>query len=156
LLVIKKIFSWISGIGLAILPKCPICYVTYSSSIAICGLESSPDLMGINTPIVLGLGSITIIFLLFNYRGLKTITSIGLVTGGITVFLLMDPNILSSTYLYYTGSGAILIGVLINKKSMIPKFKSRDQENIQVNSRTSFTDCQQCEPSFAILSKNYK
>ena len=155
MIAVKKIFSWISGIGLAILPKCPICYVTYSSSIAICGLESSPDLMGINSPLVLGLGSITIIFLLFNYRGLKTLTSIGLVTGGITLFLLMDPNILSSTYLYYTGSGAILIGVLINKKSIIPKFRSKDQENIQMDNKTSFTDCHQCEPSFATLSKNH-
>ena len=110
-MIIKEKMTWLGGIGLALLPKCPICYVTYSTSIAICGLESSPAMMGMNTPVILGLSSVTVIFLLLNYRGIRTLLSIGLVVLGIISFLLMDPNLTGSNYLYYLGSGAILVGV---------------------------------------------
>lgn len=149
MLAIKEKLTWFGGIGLALLPKCPICYVTYSTSIAICGLESSPEVMGLNTPVILGLSSITIIFLLLNYRGPRTLLSLGLIVLGIILFLMMDSNLPANNYMYYLGSGAILSAVILNKKSL--RLKSKDCEKTGI---TSDADCNQCAPSVNSISTN--
>ena len=112
----------ISSIFLAILPKCPICYVTLSSSITICGLAQSESL-AMSKGLVSILLVVVLISLLFSFRGVKTALALSLVIFGGAVILWGELQVSTLTS-YYLGSSLVVIGSLVNRRSYrirIPK-----------------------------------
>lgn len=133
-------FTWISGFGLAIVPKCPICYVTYSSSIAICGL-STPHESKLNILLMLSLTALTIVFLIINYRGKRTLLSILLVAIGVSLIILLGPNVQYTNPLYYMGSLAILSGVIINKRKLTIKTNEETTQTELIHANDTCVRC---------------
>lgn len=137
---LKRMFTWISGFGLAIVPKCPICYVTYSSSIAICGL-STPHESKLNILLMLSLTALTIVFLIINYRGKRTLLSILLVAIGVSLIILLGPNVQYTNPLYYMGSLTILSGVIINKRKLTIKTNEETTQTELIHANDTCVRC---------------
>lgn len=140
LVPIKRIFAWISSFGLAIVPKCPICYVTYSSSIAICGL-STPHESKMNILLILSLTALTIVLLVINYRGKRTLLSILMVVIGVLIIILLGPNIHYTNPLFYVGSLTILSGVIINKRKLTITTNEETNQNKVILANATCVRC---------------
>ena len=126
--------SILSGLGLAILPKCPFCIFAYSSAITMCSGTKIQDAgifqndwMYVN----LGLLILTFGFIIFNYKGSKTLISAALlmIAGGILLFT----NTQSYPILFYLGSFLLLFAVWINGSFawFFNKWKSTKSINFQ-------------------------
>ncbi len=113
------------GFIVLILPKCPFCFVAYSSAMTLCG---SSSILSHNTDwgayVSIGLAFIVLLCLVFNYRGKGTKRAILLAIIGICLIVLgiYIPNQISFYYIgsmflllsaYYNGSGFVKINNLI-------------------------------------------
>ena len=114
--------SALSAILLAILPKCPICFVTLSSSITICGLGPSEN-SAISKGLVLMLLLIVLLSLLFSYRGIKTVFALILLAAG-TGVIFWGGLQLSNLTGYYLGAALVVIASLVNRRALILKSKN--------------------------------
>ena len=108
------IFSFLPGLLIALLPKCPFCILTYTSAITIC---SSKSLSGY-TPhwtswISIVFSILTLIITLYNYKGQRTWLA--------ALFILSGSAVITYSELYsgliqpyYWGCGILIFGVWIN------------------------------------------
>lgn len=97
-----------------ILPKCPLCVVAYTSSMAICGAPSIIDHQtGWGAWLAIALALICLGSIARNYRGAGTRTAIGVAVAGIALLGigLFLPNALTA---YYAGAALLLLGSFYN------------------------------------------
>ena len=110
---VAKRSGWtvLMGILIAVLPKCPFCILAYSSAITMCGVNR-------HTPewtswISIALAALTLLFILLNNRGARTILASILVVIG-SGFILSSELVSGSMEAYYWGVGFLLAGVWTN------------------------------------------
>lgn len=98
-----------------VLPKCPYCFVAYSSAISICGLPTQNTYHWEHL-LILGLISIIAVSLLKRNRGKQTLIAMTvLVLGSLLIWLSVAQGLIQG---YYWGAGLIFLSTLINRKIM--------------------------------------
>jgi hypothetical protein len=115
---LKRRYSFITGIFLILLPKCPFCVMAYTSTVMLCGKDtltqnSQHHYSSLTFYITFLLCLVTIIGILFNYRDVRTkyaLTIAGLGTS-ITLFSVLSSG---GQYFYYTGVFVLFIAVWLN------------------------------------------
>lgn len=110
----KTIFPVLTGILIAVIPKCPYCILAYSSAITMC---SGPKLYT-HSPnwtsyLLLGLAFLTLIFILLNYKGQRTIVAASLVGLGSLLMILSQYYTFNINH-FYLGTFLLLFGVWVN------------------------------------------
>jgi len=111
----KKSFSpLLTGIVIAILPKCPYCILAYSSAITMCSgtkmYMQSPDW---TSYLPLGLAVLTFLLIILNYRGKRTLIAAALVGTGSLLMLACQFYTFNINH-YYIGTFLLLFGVWFN------------------------------------------
>ena len=110
----KSIPPLFTGIIIAIIPKCPYCILAYSSAITMCsGAKLYPQSPGWTSYILLGLATLTLILILRNYRGKRTIAAVALVSIGSLLMLACQFYTFNINH-YYIGTFLVLFGVWVN------------------------------------------
>jgi len=104
----------LTGILIAVLPKCPYCILAYSSAITMCsGTKLYTQTSGWTSYLLLGLAILTLLFILFNYRGKRTIIAAALVGTGSLLMLACQFYTFNINH-YYIGTFLLLFGVWVN------------------------------------------
>lgn len=110
----RSTFPILTGILIAILPKCPFCIAAYSSAIALCSgtkvYNQSPDWTNF---ISIALAVITLFMVLLNYRGKRTWIAASLVILGSALIIRTELYTGELTEYYY-GALMLLLGVWAN------------------------------------------
>jgi len=110
----KTIFPLLTGIMIAILPKCPYCILAYSSAITMCsGTKLYNFSPGWTSYLLLGLALLTLLFILLNYKGKRTIYAAVLVGTGSLLMLACQFYTFNINH-YYIGTFLLLFGVWVN------------------------------------------
>lgn len=110
--------SFFAGLFIAILPKCPFCILTYSSAITLCSGKTIYNHDPTWTSwISIALALFTLLAILLNFKGRKTIAAAGLVLLG-SAFLLYSELYTGDLTSYYWGAGLLLVGVWLNANLM--------------------------------------
>jgi len=113
--------SWISVLGaffIALLPKCPFCIMAYSSAITLCSGKKLYD----QDPtwasyISIGLAIFTLIIVLYNFKGIKTIIAALLVMIG-SAYIFSSEFYTGEMTHYNIGAALLLFGVWLNANLM--------------------------------------
>lgn len=104
----------LTGILIALLPKCPFCILAYTSSVAVCGgagmLEHAPVW---TSYISIGLAALTMSFIGLRYRGTRTLYGLALAFMG-GVMITYAELFSGSLSWYQTGAALLLLGVWVN------------------------------------------
>lgn len=110
----RSVFPILTGILIAILPKCPFCIAAYSSAIVLCSgnkiYNQAPDWTNF---ISIGLAVLTLLMILFNFRGKRTWYAVGLVIVG-SALIIRTELFTGALEEYYFGALALLLGVWLN------------------------------------------
>ena len=110
----QKDYSVFGGIIIALLPKCPYCILAYSSAMTMCGgAKLSTQGPSWASYLLLGLTALTLLFILLNYKGRRTIAAALLVLVGSALILLSEFFTFDAQH-YYLGSALMLIGIWVN------------------------------------------
>ncbi len=110
--------SFIAGLFIALLPKCPFCILAYSSAITLCsGKTLYNHDPGWTSFISIALALFTLVVILLNYKGRKTIIAAILVLIG-SLFLIYSEMYTGDIYQYYWGTAFLLLGVWLNANLM--------------------------------------
>ena len=108
------IFPVVTSIFIALLPKCPFCIMAYSSAITLCSgaklYDHSPTWI---SWISIGLAALTLFFVLWNYKGSRTMVAAVLVLAG-SYFILDSELRTGDVQNYYLGSFSLMLGVWVN------------------------------------------
>jgi len=104
----------ITGVLIALIPKCPYCILAYSSAITMCsGSKIYMQSPGLMSYITLGLAFMTLLFILINHRGKRTYIAALFVGVGSLLMLACQFYTFNMTH-YYTGTILIFLGVWFN------------------------------------------
>lgn len=110
----KSLSPILTGILIAIIPKCPLCIVAYSSALTMCsGAKLYHHAPAWTTYLLLGLAILTLTFILINYKGKRTIAASILVLLG-SSFILASQVYTFNVHHYYLGTSLLMVGVWIN------------------------------------------
>lgn len=110
--------GWWSGFVLAILPKCPFCFVALSGTAVLCGeggVSTQRHVIS-STPTILMCSVICLVVLisvLFNYNTRKTPKALLVLLPGI-VAVVYSATWGGGEWLYYTGTAAMFLGIWMN------------------------------------------
>ena len=106
--------GFFTALMVALVPKCPLCIMAYSSAITLCSgktvFDSEPTISSYLS-IVLALS--VVIFLLLNYKRNKTPLAILFAGTGI-VCLFLSEWIIGEVAIYYIGTALLFFGVWYN------------------------------------------
>lgn len=106
--------SWIPGIFIAILPKCPFCLMAYSGAVTLCsGNTLYPNAGSYAIYLTAILSVFVLLIIAFNYKGRRTIVSFTLALFGM-LLLLTSQFIIIDQVLYYIGAAILLFGIWYN------------------------------------------
>lgn len=115
---VSKKAGLFTGLLLVLLPKCPLCIIAYSSTIMLCGKETS--IISTNIQSSLLSTGITIFFclvilasLFFNSRDDRTKYALALAFTG-SILLVASTIWAIGPIMYYTGTAIIFAGVWLN------------------------------------------
>jgi hypothetical protein len=108
------VFSFLPGVLIALIPKCPFCILSFTSAITVCSSKSlsaySPHWTSF---ISIGFTLLTIIIVALNYKGVKTQLALVVTVAG---SILVSYSELYSGLLqpYYWGCSLLIMGVWMN------------------------------------------
>lgn len=106
--------SWLPGIIIAILPKCPFCLMAYSGAVTLCsGNTLYPNVGGYSAYITVGLSLFILIVIVSNYKGKRTLQSLLITTVGVCILLISQFLYINSS-LYYLAVCVLLFGIWYN------------------------------------------
>ena len=114
----KKQFSFLPGILLALVPKCPFCFMAFSSTMFLCGENgtrisqrtfASPATLNV----ALFFCAVTILCIILNYRDNRTRYAIVLATAG-SALIILSVTSTGGLPLYYLGVLLVFAGVWLN------------------------------------------
>ncbi len=110
----KGLFSFVPGLLIALIPKCPFCILSYTSAITVCSSKN----LGAYVPhwtswISIGFVIITLAITLYNYKGFRTqMAGLFILIGGVLIgYSELFTGLLQ---FYYWGCGILILGVWIN------------------------------------------
>lgn len=110
----KSAYPLLSSVLIALLPKCHFCILAYSSAITLCSgtkiYDHSPEWTSF---ISIGLAALTLLFILINYRGRRTVFSALMVLAG-SILIIRTEIFTGEVMEYYYGVGLLMIGVWVN------------------------------------------
>ena len=110
----KSISPLFTGVMIAILPKCPYCILAYSSAITMCsGTKLYSHTPGWTSYLLLGLAGLTLLLILMNYKGKRTIAAAALAATGSLLMLASQFYTFDINH-YYIGTFLLLFGVWVN------------------------------------------
>lgn len=110
----SKNLSWVPGIIIALIPKCPFCIMAYSGAVTLCsGNTLYPNAGGLETYVSIGLGIFILISISFNYKGKQTKVSLLFSLLGL-LCLIISQTILIDQILFYTAVTLLLFGIWYN------------------------------------------
>ena len=110
----KGKYSILSGILIALIPKCPYCILAYSSAITMCsGTKLYAHTPSWTSYLLLALAVLTILFIIMNYKGKRTIIAASLAALGSLLMLTSQFYTFDINH-YYIGTFLLLFGVWVN------------------------------------------
>ncbi len=113
----KKYIGLLTGILLALLPKCPFCFVAFSSTLILCGNAGGMATRTFSSPATLGFSIgfclLTLISIILNYRDARTKYAIFLVVSG-SCMVILSVTTGGGYAMYYGGILVIFTGVWLN------------------------------------------
>ena len=111
----KESASILGTLLIAFIPKCPFCIVAYTSAISTCSTASmSEGIQNWSWWLSLILSAITLLLVIYNFKGTKSLIAIGMILAGSMAILLSKMNSFWFEEIYYTGSVLLLWGVWMN------------------------------------------
>ena len=122
-----SIWSWLF---IALLPKCPLCLLSYSTAIGLCGGKTLfQENVGWTSYIPIMLAALVIGSFIYNYKGKKTLTAIGIALSACLIILYGEYFSKSMTT-YYWGVFALFFACWVNGSFsfFIKKFKKAFQK----------------------------
>lgn len=130
-----RILPFLTGILIAVLPKCPFCVMAYSSAITLCSgaklYDHNPTWISY---ISIGLALFTLVLIIYNYKGTRTWFAAAMVIFGSV--LILDSELRTGDFQnYYWGAGSLLLGVWING-SFAYFYKKYFQPKLSANRKT--------------------
>lgn len=109
-----KPLSVLAGILIVILPKCPFCILAYSSAITLCsGAKVYNHAPNWASWISIGLAGLTLLLVLWNYKGYRTLSAAALILLG-SYFILTSELQTGDLADYYLGATLLLGGIWVN------------------------------------------
>jgi len=106
--------SWLPGILIAILPKCPFCIMAYSGAVTLCSRNTLyPNAGGFPSYITIGLSLFILGILYINHKGKRTFYSL-LIAGFGVLVLLISQFLYINRSLYYIAVIILLFGIWYN------------------------------------------
>jgi hypothetical protein len=136
----KKYSGWLTGVLFVILPKCPFCFLAYSSTMVLCAKDSITTKTSIHYSestlfITMILCLIVLISILMNFRDRRSVYAIGLALTGSAV-IVTSALYLGGAYLYYLGVMILFTGVWMNGSMfyILHKLKNRKKSGISLAS----------------------
>ena len=106
-----SIWSWLF---IALLPKCPLCLLSYSTAISLCGGKTLfQEDVGWTSYIPIMLALLVIGSFIYNYKGRKTLTAIGIAVGACLI-ILYGEYFSKSMATYYWGVFALFFACWVN------------------------------------------
>lgn len=126
----KKKLGLFTGLMLALLPKCPFCFMAYSSTFVLCdeaGTFTNTHTRSSSTALVLSLLFCVMILagIVFNYSGNKTKYALLLAFAGSSGILFSVVNG-GGLALYYSGISFIFLGIWLNGSLLFGVEKARN------------------------------
>lgn len=98
---------------IAILPKCPLCALAYSTAITMCSGTVYDHTADWTSYISIFLAATTLVLVLWNYKGLRTLAAAtAVILGG--AFIIHSELVTGNTTTYYAGCAVVLAGVWFN------------------------------------------
>jgi cation transport ATPase len=129
-------FSFLPGILMAIIPKCPFCILSYTSAITVCSAKNMSGYASHWTSwISIAFALITFMITAYNYKGWKTQIALLLISAGCVLVIYSE---LFSGLLqpYYWGCSLLIIGIWLNGSLLYFVRKLLKMGNTQLTSRT--------------------
>lgn len=125
-------YPFLSTLLIVMLPKCPFCFMAYTSAITMCSSKSLTEFSPLWTSYIsISLAILTLFIVAWNYKGRKTIVACLLIVIG---SLLIIQSELSSGLLpgYYWGSAMLFVGVWVNGNFsyVVRLFASRTEKKV--------------------------
>jgi len=106
--------SVLSGLLIVLLPKCPFCILAFSSAITLCsGAKIYQHAPSWASFISIGLAAVTLLLVLWNYKGMRTLGAAALVLSG-SYFIISSELRTGDLAEYYWGAFFLLLGVWMN------------------------------------------
>ena len=138
----KKHLSFVPGILLALIPKCPFCFMAFSSTMFLCGEDgihvahrtfASPETLNVT----LFFCALTILCIILNYRDSRTKYAIALGVSG-SLLILLSVTSIGGLPLYYFGLLLIFSGVWLNASLLY--FIKKIRSSFNKTSAVEFTN----------------
>ena len=108
---ISPIFT---GVLIAFIPKCPYCILAYSSAITMCsGAKVYTNAPSWTSYLLLVLAILTVLFILMNYKGRRTLIAATFASTGSLLMLASQFYTFDINH-YYIGTFLLLFGVWVN------------------------------------------
>lgn len=115
--LLQKQTGVVAGILLALLPKCPFCYMAFSGTLMLCGSGSgmfTKTFSSLPTQIFsVTFCLLTLLFIVLNFRDKRTLSAIALAVVG-SAMVIYSTTIAGGLMLYYSGVVIIFFGVWLN------------------------------------------
>src|SRR5689334_14135261 len=109
----QKQTGFVAGILLALLPKCPFCYMAFSGTLMLCGNGGgmfTRTFSSLPTQIFSIIFCLLILlFIILNFRGKRTLCAIALAAAG-SAMVICSTTIAGGLMLYYPGVVIIFFG----------------------------------------------
>jgi len=107
-------YSLLTGILIALLPKCPFCILSFTSAITVCSSKGLTTYSPHWTSFIsIAFAALTILIVAYNYKGIKTQVALFFILTGsaLVIYSELFSGLLQP---YYLGSSILLLGVWIN------------------------------------------
>ncbi len=110
----KESLPFLAVVFIALIPKCPFCILAYSSAITLCsGTKVYMHSPAWTSWISIALAAMTLLMILLNYRGQRTIIAASLVIIG-SAMIMISELYTGEISIYYCGASILLFGVWFN------------------------------------------
>lgn len=130
-------FPILSGLLIALLPKCPFCIMAYSGAMSLCsGKMLFPNANTYSGYVIIGLALVVLLGIMLNFKGKRTwmagaITSVGI------ILLIISQFYSISEQLYYVAVGFLFFGIWYNGSFQYFYRKYFQNRFNKINSKTT-------------------
>jgi len=110
----SAVFPILTGLLIAILPKCPFCIMAYSGAVSLCsGKMLFPNANTYSGYIIVGLSILVLLGILLNFKGKRTWIAAGITFFGMLLLTISQFYSISES-LYYIAVAFLFFGIWYN------------------------------------------